>query len=100
MACCFEGYAVGLERHLHPVARILGVPAGAAVLAPELTSSLIGLGVVVLIFAVTKILPPRPGPHDTKGTTSRDATDGTDVQSPSGASVAERWAGPSTTPAG
>ncbi|WP_185994582.1 TRAP transporter permease [Nocardioides campestrisoli] len=61
MACAFEGYAIGLERHLHPVTRIIGVPAGALILAPEVTSSLIGLAVVVVLAVVTKVLPPRDG---------------------------------------
>lgn len=64
MACCFEGYAVGLERHLHPVVRLLGVPAGAAILAPEMLSSLAGLTVVVVLAVTTRLLPPRRGPHD------------------------------------
>lgn len=64
MTCCFEGYAVGLERHLHPVVRLLGVPAGAAILAPELLSSLGGLAVAALLGIITRLLPPRQGPHD------------------------------------
>lgn len=69
MACAFEGYAIGLERRLHPVTRIIGVPAGALILAPELLSSLIGLGIVVALVVVTRILPPRGGtPADEKST--------------------------------
>lgn len=59
MACCFEGYAIGIERRLHPVVRAVGLVAGFAMLAPELVSSLVGLGVAIALVVLTRLLPER-----------------------------------------
>ncbi|GAB2740064.1 TRAP transporter permease [Nocardioides pakistanensis] len=76
MACAFEGYGIGIERTLHPVVRLLGLVAGAAMLAPELVSSLLGLAVAVVLAVVSRLLPQRPEPagDDASGSAATERT--------------------------
>ncbi|TCP57018.1 TRAP transporter 4TM/12TM fusion protein [Tamaricihabitans halophyticus] len=62
MACSFEGWLVGVGRRMHWVARLLGGLAGFAMLAPETTSSLLGLAAGIVVAAVTRLAPPLPEP--------------------------------------
>lgn len=86
MACAFEGYAVGIERRLNPLARVVGLVAGFAMLAPELVSSLIGLGVAVVLAVVVRLLPQRPEPTDGEDSSVQEAR----AEEPSAATAAPR----------
>ena len=64
MAYSFEGWMAGINRPMHWVARIIGSLAGLAMLAPETTSSLLGLAVAVAVVVITRLASPA-----TRGTT-------------------------------
>ncbi|MBB4932665.1 TRAP transporter 4TM/12TM fusion protein [Lipingzhangella halophila] len=53
MAWSFEGWIVGIHRRMHWAARVVGMAAGVAMLAPERTSGLVGLAVGVLVIVAT-----------------------------------------------
>ncbi|MCK1803320.1 TRAP transporter permease [Brevibacterium sp. R8603A2] len=54
LGCAFEGWMIGVARRLTVVMRVVLFAAGLATLAPELTSSLIGLAVGVVAMVVTR----------------------------------------------
>ncbi|WP_116040360.1 TRAP transporter permease [Amycolatopsis palatopharyngis] len=62
MACSFEGWLIGVERRMPVVARIVGLLTGLAMLAPETTSSLLGLGVGVALVVALRLRAPEPEP--------------------------------------
>lgn len=64
MGCSFEGWLIGVERRMPPAARVVGFLAGLAMLAPEVTSSLVGLGVAVALTLVLRALPSSERGHD------------------------------------
>lgn len=82
MACAFEGYAIGIERRLNPVARVVGLLAGFAMLAPEMVSSLVGLGVAVALAVVVRLLPQRAEPNDDDASGTGVARDGAEQERP------------------
>ncbi|MGO0575508.1 TRAP transporter permease [Ornithinimicrobium panacihumi] len=65
MACAFEGQLIVVKRRLTTVLRVGGLGAGAAMFAPELFSSLVGLalGAVIVVVAVLT-QPPTDAPDD------------------------------------
>ncbi len=58
MACSFEGWIIGVDRRMHWAARVVGLCAGFAMLAPETISSLIGLAVAVGLVLITLFFAP------------------------------------------
>ena len=56
LGCAFEGWFIGVERRMHAITRIILAAAGLASLAPELVSSLIGVGVGFAIMVLTRFV--------------------------------------------
>lgn len=79
MACSFEGWLLGIGRPMHIVTRIIGLLAGAAMLAPETISSLIGLAVAMGVVVLTRFVPPpsRDDTAESAGQAREDAGDAT-----------------------
>lgn len=76
MSCAFEGWAIGIGRRLHPLVRVLGVVAGAAIVAPELVSSLVGVAVTAALGLVTWLMPARePSPAEEEQVEERESSD-------------------------
>jgi TRAP transporter 4TM/12TM fusion protein len=61
MGSSFEGYLIGVRRKLILPLRVIGAVAGAALFAPEMLSSLIGLAVSVGVAVVAVLTQPRVG---------------------------------------
>lgn len=57
MACSLEGWMIGVERRMPVAARVVGVLAGLAMLAPEVTSSLVALGVALALVLLLRAMP-------------------------------------------
>ena len=64
LGCAFEGWAIGIERRMHAVTRVVMGLAGIVTLAPELISSLLGLGVGVLAMVVTRFINTGEAPTE------------------------------------
>ncbi|GAA4284346.1 TRAP transporter permease [Brevibacterium daeguense] len=54
LGCAFEGWMIGTNRKLNWPMRIVLIAAGLATLAPELTSSIIGLAVGIAVMVITR----------------------------------------------
>lgn len=57
MACGFEGYAVGIEKRLPVLMRIIAVIAGFMIMLPETTTSIGGLAVAVVLGVILAFRP-------------------------------------------
>lgn len=57
MACGFEGYAVGIEKRLPVLMRIIAVVAGFMIMLPETTTSIGGLAVAVVLGVILAFRP-------------------------------------------
>ena len=57
MACGFEGYAVGIEKRLPVLMRIIAVIAGFMIMLPETTTSIGGLAVAVILGVILAFRP-------------------------------------------
>ncbi|GAA4476286.1 TRAP transporter permease [Enteractinococcus fodinae] len=57
MACGFEGYAVGIEKRLPVLMRIIAVVAGFMIMLPETTTSIGGLAVAVVLGVLLAFRP-------------------------------------------
>lgn len=57
MACGFEGYAVGIEKRLPVLMRIIAVVAGFMIMLPETTTSIGGLAVAVILGVILAFRP-------------------------------------------
>lgn len=64
MASSFEGYFIGVERKMNLLTRAIGVVSGFAILAPELSSSLIGLAVAAALAVFVRFTGAPPSEDD------------------------------------
>ncbi|GAB3692002.1 TRAP transporter permease [Nocardiopsis oceani] len=55
MGCAFEGYLVGAERTLTPLARVVALAAGLVILTPGVVSALVGLAVAAVLALVVRL---------------------------------------------
>jgi TRAP transporter 4TM/12TM fusion protein len=84
MGCSFEGWMLGVDRSMHWLLRVVGFVSGVALLAPETSSSLLGLAMAAAVVLVTRLTgkPESDSPSDDPSgvaNTEPSGVDGTDA---------------------